>query len=236
MSNTIKKIVDVNGVEHDVQGIGYTYNENLNSTAIGTKVQLSETGQNQLVFGQYNEPNPDKIEIVGNGNESENRNIRVLDAEGNEELAGDLTVNDAVTFGETKLDEAAVKELLTPKPSFSVPTFTVTADTSGETPIYTVTSDDVELDNPTESSAGPALVSMSMKGMTVLIPAMYAVTVMNYSGNQVILEAIWILTPEASQAGLPIGFISRSKYPQEEFSSWKDATFIIPPKSSSSGN
>lgn len=68
------------------------------------------THKSQHVFGAYNEEDPSSsgsgsrgtyIEIVGNGNANNNRsNARTLDWEGNEVLAGDLTINGTQSVGD----------------------------------------------------------------------------------------------------------------------------------------
>lgn len=68
------------------------------------------THKSQHVFGAYNEEDPNSsgsgsrgtyIEIVGNGNANNNRsNARTLDWEGNEVLAGDLTINGTQSVGD----------------------------------------------------------------------------------------------------------------------------------------
>lgn len=50
------------------------------------------SGPNQHVFGQYNMSNTVSVEIVGWGTASTPSNIRTLDTNGNEELAGNLTI------------------------------------------------------------------------------------------------------------------------------------------------
>ena len=58
--------------------------------------------RSQYVFGEYNEPDPSSatvsqkgtyVEIVGNGTANVPKNARTLDWNGNETLAGDLTIN-----------------------------------------------------------------------------------------------------------------------------------------------
>lgn len=61
----ITKIKDENGVEHEIQGAGYKYDENTKNITIGSDTVAN--GYNQFVFGHLNVPEADKIEIVGNG-------------------------------------------------------------------------------------------------------------------------------------------------------------------------
>ncbi len=81
------------------------------SLAIGD--HTSAIGDAQYVAGRYNIASADYAEIIGGGTNSESKNIRTLDWDGNEVLAGNinitgkaditetLTVEDAVTFGST---------------------------------------------------------------------------------------------------------------------------------------
>lgn len=64
------------------------------STAIG--LGTIAQGDNQLALGKYNiaDDNDNYAEVVGNGNSASNRsNARVLDWQGNERLAGTITIN-----------------------------------------------------------------------------------------------------------------------------------------------
>lgn len=61
----IKSFTDENGQEVLVQGAGTVYNQELNSLAIGEGTRA--IGENQFVCGRYNEPQIDKVEVVGGG-------------------------------------------------------------------------------------------------------------------------------------------------------------------------
>lgn len=63
--NIIKSFTDENGQEVLVQGAGTDYNPELNSLAIGEGTVA--VGEDQFVFGRYNTPEIDKVEIVGSG-------------------------------------------------------------------------------------------------------------------------------------------------------------------------
>lgn len=60
-----KGLLDENGVVCPVQGAGTTYNEELNSLAIGKGT--SAIGVDQFVFGRSNKEDSNKVEIVGGG-------------------------------------------------------------------------------------------------------------------------------------------------------------------------
>lgn len=61
----IKSFTDENGQEVLVQGAGTDYNPELNSLAIGEDTVA--VGKDQFVFGKYNVPETDKVEVVGGG-------------------------------------------------------------------------------------------------------------------------------------------------------------------------
>ena len=85
--------------------------------------------KSQHVFGQYNIADPSTaastsrgnyVEIVGNGTANNARsNARTLDWNGNEVLAGTLTVGNGLTIGNTTLTEANLTALLNPYDPYS---------------------------------------------------------------------------------------------------------------------
>lgn len=101
------------GVESHAEG-GHTTASGKNSHAEGAYTVANHFSQH--VFGQYNIPDPSQesannkgtyVEIVGNGENANNTsNARTLDWDGNEELAGDLTVNKG------SANECSVSDLL----------------------------------------------------------------------------------------------------------------------------
>lgn len=109
----------INSSGYRAVALGY-YNtlRGTNSFAIGQS--NTANGKNQFVFGQFNSyDNPqdtenkgNHIEIVGNGKDSSHRsNARTLDWQGNETLAGNITLGKG-TADEVTLTAAQVKQLL----------------------------------------------------------------------------------------------------------------------------
>ena len=77
----------------------------------GTKA----SGNYQHVSGTYNLSNSTSLEIIGNGtSDSKRSNARTLDTNGNEWLAGGLTVNttSGITIGSTTINETQLQNLL----------------------------------------------------------------------------------------------------------------------------
>ena len=66
-----------------------------NSLAFGP--QCKAKGNNQVVTGQFNIPDTSSLEIIGNGAYMNTSNARLLDANGNEYLKGDIYVNSTFT-------------------------------------------------------------------------------------------------------------------------------------------
>jgi hypothetical protein len=60
-----KGLIDKSGNSTLIQGAGTTYNEGLNSIAIGEGTVAA--GVNQFVFGKYNKTEDNKVEVVGAG-------------------------------------------------------------------------------------------------------------------------------------------------------------------------
>jgi len=91
------------GSENTASGIN-TVALNENTTAFGeasTAIGLGTIaqGNNQLALGKYNiaDDTSNYAEVVGNGNSASNRsNARVLDWQGNERLAGTITINNGM--------------------------------------------------------------------------------------------------------------------------------------------
>lgn len=90
------------------------------STAAGDSTIANH--RSQKVFGEYNAPDPSEagtgdrgeyVEIVGNGaSNSARSNARTLDWNGNEWIAGSLTVGGALTIGGTTITEEQLQALL----------------------------------------------------------------------------------------------------------------------------
>lgn len=70
---SIRKASNNGGFNTLTKTNGITYNEELNSIAIGNETVVN--GQNQFVFGRYNELDADKVEIVGGGE----KNVKIGD-------------------------------------------------------------------------------------------------------------------------------------------------------------
>ena len=91
-----KGFKDENGNVIPVQGAGTVYNEEKNSLALGKETVA--IGQDQLVFGRYNEEGANKAEIVGGGNNNteyqkgERANIALTDGDPNNPIKNNISV------------------------------------------------------------------------------------------------------------------------------------------------
>lgn len=103
--------------------------EGRNTTARGTNshaegLYTTASSNNQHVFGKYNviDDNDTFVEIIGNGGSSGRSNARTLDWNGNEILAGDLTINSA------SAPAAVSKMIITPSKPLPIPEQGVTVN------------------------------------------------------------------------------------------------------------
>lgn len=112
----IKSFTDENGQEVLVQGAGTDYNPELNSFAIGEGTVTA--GEDQFVFGRYNEQDSDKAEIVGGGQPfiiKEEVELGVTDIQG---LYNSLILPPYIACGSTKQSFYGGKNLTEVKESF----------------------------------------------------------------------------------------------------------------------
>lgn len=88
----------IHGTATGVDSVAYGNSANAsgdNSLAFGP--QCKAKGNNQVVTGQFNIPDTSSLEIIGNGAYMNTSNARLLDANGNEYLKGDIYVNSTFT-------------------------------------------------------------------------------------------------------------------------------------------
>lgn len=88
----------VHGTASGSDSIAYGNSANASGdSSIAFGDQCKAKGNNQVVTGKFNIPDTSSLEIVGNGAYMNTSNARLLDANGNEYLKGDIYVNSTFT-------------------------------------------------------------------------------------------------------------------------------------------